>query len=321
MSDQKIVISEDLRNWLVLIALGLVWGSSFILIKRSLLAFSATQVACLRMSFSAIAFMPLVFWHWSKIDWSRLRYLIIVGLTGTALPAIFFATAQTQISSSLAGILNSLTPLFTLILGLLFFNAKAGWKKILGVALGLAGASILILMTGNTQVDGNIWYALLVILAALCYATSSNVVGNYLKDMNALIISAASFGLVGIPGLIYLLAGTNFVYRMGHVDYAWTALGYVSILALVGTVAASVLFFRLIQWTSPLFSSTVAYLVPIIALFWGVLDGESIYFFHFVGMSLILAGVYLSRRKRTRPGGGLAQPTPTVEPLNQQSNK
>lgn len=307
MADQKPIISEELRNWLVLIALSLVWGTSFILIKKSLIAFSAIQVACLRMSFSAIAFMPLVAWHWSKIDWSRLRYLLIVGLTGTALPAIFFSTAQTQISSSLTGILNSLTPLFTLILGALFFNTKVGWAKVLGVILGLLGAGVLILMAGNTQVEGNIWYALLVVLAALCYGTSSNVVGYYLRDMNALIISAASFGLVGVPGLIYLLAGTDFIYRMGHVDYAWTALGYVSLLALVGTVAASVLFFRLIQWTSPVFSSTVAYLVPIIALFWGVLDGESIYFFHFIGMGLILAGVYLSRRKRARMAEELAK--------------
>lgn len=300
MAKQKIIISEDLRNWLVLIALSLVWGTSFILIKKSLIAFSAMQVACLRMSFSAIAFLPLVGWHWSRIDWSKLRYLIIVGLTGTALPAIFFSTAQTQISSSLTGILNSLTPLFTLILGAVFFKTKVGWAKVVGVILGLIGAGILILMSRSSAVEGNIWYALLVVLASLCYGTSSNVVGNYLKDMSALIISAASFGLVGIPGLIYLLAGTDFIYRMGHVDYAWPALGYVSLLALVGTVAASVLFFRLIQWTSPVFGSTVAYLIPIVALLWGVIDGEAIYFFHFIGMALILTGVYLSKRKRVR---------------------
>jgi len=300
MAKPKIVISADLRNWLVLITLSLVWGTSFILIKKSLVAFSAIQVACLRMSFSAIAFMPLVGWYWSKIDWSRLHYLLIVGLTGTALPAIFFSTAQTQISSSLAGILNSLTPLFTLVLGVLFFQLKVGWARVIGVVLGLAGASILILMSRGTAVEGNVWYGLLIVLASLCYGTSSNVVGKYLQDMNALLISAASFGLVGIPGLIYLLVGTDFVYRLGHVEQAWTALGYVSLLALVGTVAASVLFFRLIQWTSPVFGSTVAYLIPVIALFWGVLDGESVYFFHFIGMGLILTGVYLSKQKRSR---------------------
>ena len=285
-----------MRIWLVLVLLSLVWGSSFILIKKSLIAFSAMEVACLRMAIAAMAFMPLVLARWSRIDWSRLGYLLGVGLTGTAIPAILFSTAQTQISSSLTGILNSLTPLFTLVLGILFFNRKSGWSKVIGVLLGLAGAILLILMSGNKGMEGNIWYALLVVMAALCYGTSSNLVGTYLQDMSSLTIAAASFGLVGVPGLIYLFLGTDFVYTMGHHDQAWISFFYVSLLGLVGTVAASVLFFRLIQWTSPLFSSTVAYLIPIVALLWGVLDGESIYYYHFFGMALILVGVYLSRR-------------------------
>lgn len=296
MSTNKKVITPNVRNWLILVALSLVWGTSFILIKKSLVAFSAMEVACLRMAIAAIAFMPLVLARWSKIDWSRLSYLLGVGLTGTAIPAILFSTAQTQISSSLTGILNSLTPLFTLVLGILFFNRKSNWAKLAGVLLGLAGASLLILMSSNSGMEGNIWYALLVVLAALCYGTSSNLVGTYLKDMSSLTIAAASFGLVGIPGLIYLFVGTDFVYTMGHHEQAWVSLGYVTLLGLVGTVAASVLFFRLIQWTSPLFSSTVAYLIPIVALLWGVIDGEPIFFYHFIGMALILIGVYLSRR-------------------------
>lgn len=300
MSNRESFLSEDARNWLTLIALSLVWGTSFILIKKSLIAFSALQVACLRMSISAIAFLPLVVWNMSKIDWTKLKYLLVVGLTGTALPALLISTAQTQISSSLAGILNSLTPLFTLLIGITFFQLQAGWAKIVGVLLGLAGAVILILMSGNGSVEGNIWYAILMVVASFSYGINGNVVGTYLKEMNALFISAAAFGLVGIPGFIYLVTGTDFFYRMGQVEHAWASLGYVSLLALVGTVAASVLFFRLIQWTSPIFGSTVAYLIPIIALLWGVLDGESIFFFHFIGMALILSGVYLSRsRKRS----------------------
>jgi drug/metabolite transporter (DMT)-like permease len=296
MSTSKSLLAPNTRNWLVLILLSLVWGTSFILIKKSLVAFSAMEVACLRMSISALAFVPLMLLRWSKIDWSRIWYLLGVGLTGTALPAIFFSTAQTQISSSLTGILNSLTPLFTLVLGIVFFQRKSNLAKIFGVLLGLGGASILILMSNNTGMEGNIWYALLVVLAAICYGTSSNLVGTYLNDMSSLTIAATSFGLVGIPGLIYLFVGTDFIYTMGHHELAWTSLGYVALLALVGTVAASVLFFRLIQWTSPIFSSTVAYLIPIVALIWGVFDGEPVYFYHFIGMALILAGVYLSRR-------------------------
>ena len=290
------MIPPNIRNWLALLVLSLVWGTSFILIKKSLIAFSAIQVACLRMSFSALAFVPLILMQWSKIDWSRIGYLLAVGLTGTAIPAILFSEAQTQISSSLTGILNSLTPLFTLVLGITFFKVPFKWAKAVGVLLGLMGASTLILMSSTSGIEGNIWYALLIVLAALCYGTSGNLVGAYLKDMNSLIIAATSFGLVGIPGLIFLFSGTDFIYRMGHEPHAWASLGYVSILALFGTVAASVLFFRLIQWTSPLFSSTVAYLIPIVALMWGVIDGEPVFLFHFFGMALILAGVYLSRK-------------------------
>jgi len=300
MSKRTINIAPETRNWLSLILLSLVWGTSFILIKKSLVAFSAIQVACLRMSFSALAFVPLILWQWRKVDWSKIWILLAVGLTGTALPAIFFSTAQTQISSSLTGILNSLTPLFTLVFGLLFFKQVFSWSKVAGVFLGLAGASVLILLSNNAGVEGNIWYALLIVLATICYGINGNIVGVYLKEMNPLIIAATSFGLVGIPGFIYLFAGTNFLERMQVEEHAWASLGYVAILALVGTVAASVLFFRLIQWTSPLFGSTVAYLMPIIALLWGVVDGESIFIFHFFGMALILLGVYLSRKKSVK---------------------
>lgn len=297
MSERTPLLSPELRNWLSLILLSLVWGTSFILIKKSLIAFSAIQVACLRMSFSALAFVPLLLWQWRRVDWSKLWILLAVGLTGTALPAILFSTAQTQISSSLTGILNSLTPLFTLVFGLLFFRQVFSWSKVAGVLIGLAGASILILLSNNSGVEGNIWYALLIVLATMCYGTSGNIVGTYLRDMNSLLIAATSFGLVGIPGLIYLFSGTNFLHRMQYAEHAWASLGYVAILALIGTVAASVLFFRLIQWTSPLFGSTVAYLMPVVALLWGVVDGESVFIYHIFGMILILLGVYLSRKR------------------------
>ncbi len=289
-------VNTNLRSWLILGLLAIVWGSSFILIKKGLVAFSAVQVGCLRMSFSALAFVPLLLAKWKKVDWSKLRYLIVVGLTGTAIPALLFATAQTQISSSLSGILNSLTPLFTLLLGILLFGTSFHWLKLLGVLLGLSGAALLIVLGSRSGLEGNVWYGLLVVLATICYAISGNTVGAHLREMNSLLIGAASFGLVGIPGLLYLLLGTDFVARLSAGPQAWESLGYIAILALVGTVAASVIFFRLIQWTSPLFGSTVAYLIPIVAILWGLLDGEPVGWFHLLGMSFILSGVYLSRQ-------------------------
>ncbi len=286
----------DWKAWLTLALLSIIWGSSFILIKRSLVAFDGVQVGCLRISISALAFLPVLLLHLRRIDWSRWRYFLLVGLTGSGIPGFMFAIAQTEISSATAGVLNSLTPLFTLFIGVLFFGALFSWSKLSGILVGLAGASLLILMNSQQDLGGNPWYALLVIIATLCYGTSGNTVGRYLRDVPSRLISAVSFSMVGIPVSIYLFSRTDFLHRMTNEPAAWASLGYVSILSLVGTVAATVIFFQLIQRTSPVFGSTVAYLIPIVASLWGVLDGEAIGWFHWVGLLLILSGIYLARR-------------------------
>ena len=284
------------RAWLILTGLSIIWGSSFILIKRGLLVFPPEQVGAMRLGISAIAFFPFLVSQVNRIDWKKLKYLLVVGVTGSGLPAFLFATAQTEISSSLTGILNSLTPLFTLLIGVLAFGSPFSWGKLMGIVLGLAGATSLILLSGSSGVEGNMWYGLLVVIATISYATSGNVVGKYLNKMDSLLIGAASFGIIGIPLMIYLLWGTSFLQIMQTDPGAWEALGYVSILAIIGTFAASVVFFKLIQNTNPVFGSTVAYLIPIVALGWGITDGESVSLYHLIGMLLILSGVYLSRR-------------------------
>jgi len=285
----------DLRSMLALVTLSLVWGSSFILIKRGLEVFDATQVATLRIGISALAFLPVFLYRFHRIDWKRLKYFLIVGVAGSGLPAFLFAIAQTEISSSMTGILNSLTPLFTLLLGISVFKARFAWAQLLGVLLGLVGAVLLILLNAGVVGSGNLWYSLLVVLATICYATSVNTVGAYLRDLSSVTISSVSFILFGGPALIYLFS-TDFIPLMQQGVESWIALGYVGILAVLGTVLASVLFFKLVQWTSPLFSSTVAYLIPSIALGWGLVDGEMIGWGHLIGMGLILLGIYLSRQ-------------------------
>ncbi len=285
------------RAFLTLGILSLIWGTSFILIKKSLETFSPAQVASLRMTISALAFLPVLAFMHRRMDWTKLPYLLIVGLTGSGIPAFLFSTAQLHISSAMAGILNSLTPLFTFLLGVLFFNIKFGLYRLVGVLLGLAGAILLIVLTNNAGVSpGTSIYGLLIVLSSVCYAVSSNVIGRYLQNMNALLISSASFGLVAIPLAAYLFGATDFVHRMGSDPQAWASLGYVVILSMVGTVAATIIFFRLIQQTSPVFGSTVAYLMPLVALSWGLADGEKIAWAHLIGMAFILCGVYLSRR-------------------------
>ncbi|MCB0635989.1 MAG: EamA family transporter, partial [Lewinella sp.] len=210
-------------------------------------------------------------------------------------PSFLFPAAQQQVTSSVAGILNSLTPLFTLLLGMAFFGARFSGAKTLGIIIGLGGAILLFAYGERAGLGGNLWYGSLIILACVCYATSSNVVGFHLRDLRSLTISAVSFFMVGVPAMIYLFLGTDFLTTMTTHPQAWTGLGYVTILALFSTVLASIIFFQLIQWTSPVFGSTVSYLVPAVALLWGAWDGEIIHAAHFLGMGLILAGVYLSR--------------------------
>lgn len=286
----------SLSNWLLLFFLALIWGGSFILIKKSLLAWDPLQVACLRIGISALAFSPVILLKWSKIPRDKLKYLLVVGLAGSAIPAILFSVAQTQISSSLAGLLNSLTPLFALLISVVFFQQKVEKDKYLGVFLGFLGAAILILMGANLAENKNVWFGLMVVVACFCYATSVNTVKHFLQSVDAVLLSAVAYCLVGPFGIIIFFF-TDIEGAQASPDFmvsVWAIL----ILALSSTVFASVLFFQLVQKTNVIFSSAVAYLIPLVALGFAFWDGETINFIHFLGMTCILVGVYLSRERK-----------------------
>ncbi len=291
----RIGFSARLQSWLMLGFLSLIWGTSYILIKKALVVYSPVQVACLRLSISTLAFLPVFLRRAGRIERRQWGLLLAIGVTGTGLPSFLFPLAQTEVSSSVAGILNSLSPLFTLVLGMLFFRSAPPAVKLLGVLLGLAGAVSLIVFGDEVGLQGNLWYGLFIVAATLCYGTSNNLVGFYLRGMSSLTIGAISFFMVGVPALIYLLTGSGFLHVIRHEPGAWTALGYVALLSLFSTVLASILYFRLIQRTDPVFGSTVSYIVPAVALLWGVWDGEVISILHLLGMGMILLGVNLTR--------------------------
>ncbi len=280
----------------IMLVLGLVWGSSFILIKKSLIAFSSNEVGLLRIGISALAFLPIAISSFKKITSKDLKFLIIVGLAGSGIPSFLFPLAQTQISSSVAGLLNSLTPLFTLILGILFFGNSFKWSKVGGVLIGLAGAALLILFGSSVGNDPVSWFSLFAILATVCYAISVNTVGTYLKHLKPITTSATSFLMVGIPALIYIICCSDIPSTVLTDEHGWQSLGYVTVLAILGTVLSTIIFFQLVRISNALFASMIAYVIPIVALGWGALDGELISFYHFIGMALILIGVYLSRK-------------------------
>ncbi|MFK8100978.1 MAG: DMT family transporter [Saprospiraceae bacterium] len=285
----------SLKNWFSLLLLSIVWGSSFILIKKGLIAFNATQLASLRISISALAFLPLFLIQLKGIDWSKFKYFILVGLLGSGIPAYLYAFAQTEISSSVAGLLNSLTPIFTLLAGILFFRLQWKWSNLIGVFLGFIGALFLIFIGENTGLSGDFRYSFLVVLGTICYALSLNTVKTYLQNIPSLTISSVSFFIIGIPASIYLFT-TDFLSVLQEHEHGWSSLGYIATLSIIGTVLASIIFFKIVQETNPLFASMVSYLIPIVAVLWGILDGESFFILHTVGMAFILIGVYISKK-------------------------
>ena len=284
----------SLQSWLYLATISVIWGSSFILIKKGLVVFSPVQVACLRIFLSMLAMSPLIFSSIKQIKKSDLPVIATIAVIGSFIPAFLYATAQTQLDSSVTAILNSLTPLFTLIIGLFFFKMSFQWAKMIGVVFGLLGAINLVIQTNSNFDVPNYKFALLVIFGTICYGTSINLVKIYCQKIPPIALNVILFSMIGPLAGLLLFATTDFVNVMQTAEGAWQALGYVTLLGVFGTALATIIFFKLAQQTDALFSSTVTYLIPIVALFWGFLDGETIGLSHILGLCLILLGVYLA---------------------------
>lgn len=287
-----------LGDFLTLLGLSLMWGSSYVLIKWGLEVFEARQIAMLRLGISSLVLAPLAVRHLQRVRLGQLPLLVVVGLTGTALPAILFPTAQVYLSSSLTGMLSSLTPLATFLIAWLAFRNRPVREQVVGIVVGLIGAVWLTSVSphgegGQTQ---QLAYAALVLLACFCYGTSSNLVANYFREVPALTITVVSYFLVGLPPLVYALLFEDIPQRiLGGAGLR--ALGYVSVLAVGSTVLAGLVYYRLVLRTSPVFASMVSYLIPVVALLWGLADGESFVWGQVPAIVLVLVGVFLSKRK------------------------
>lgn len=290
---------SPLIAWLLFALLALIWGSSFILMKYGLHSFSYSQIGMLRVSFA--------FWFTLLIAFRRLRFfkwkdagpLLVVGLLGNAIPYILFPLAVSKLDSGLVGVLNSLVPLFTLIIGIIWFKTKVGLPSMIGIILGFAGALWLLLPGLEVDVTKLI-YGLYPIIATVCYAISINTIGVNFKNLDSLTITLLSLSFVGIPASIYVLT-TDFVSVMQTDPEAWKNLSFIAILGIVGSSLAVIIFNYLIKTSGSLFGASVTYAIPIVALIWGVADGEAIGIHHFIGMTAILVGVYIvNYRKRKR---------------------
>lgn len=308
--------------WLLFITLALTWGSSFILMKRGLMSFSYLQIGFLRI-FSAWIFTCLIgfryFRHFRRKD---LYSLAGVGLFGNAIPYVLFPLAVSHLDSSLVGILNSMVPLFTLLIGVIWFGIRVKLLSVLGIILGFLGAVWLLVPGMEIQVE-RLTYGAFPILATVCYAISINIINTRLTELPPVAITLLSLTMVGPLVGGYVFATTDFVEILSQKPDAWLHLGYVALLGIMGSSIAIIIFSTLIKGTSSLFAASVTYLIPLVALIWGAADGESIGWYHLGGMLCILVGIYLINRKgnpaerirnwrerraasRSRPGGQMA---------------
>ncbi len=279
--------------------LAVIWGSSFILMKRGLESFSSIQVAEYRLFIAAIALFPLAFKQLPKFPRRNKKLLAIclVALFGNLLPALLFAKAQTKLPSGVAGMLNSLVPLFTIAVGAIFFAVKPIKQQFFGVVIGLVGAFILIYGSSNNVISGvPIIYSAMVVAATIGYGISVNTIKSMLPTMPTLQIT--SFAFILLLPLMSVGLLTNGFFEQAFKPVNRINLGYLSILGVFGTAGALLLFNQLIKYTSAVFSSSVTYMIPVVAAIWGLSDGEALNGFHFSGFILIIFGVYVINRKK-----------------------
>ncbi|HMN06841.1 MAG TPA: DMT family transporter [Flavobacteriales bacterium] len=299
----KFTLADRRLKWLLLGILSVIWGSSFILMKRGLFqdgepALTPMQLASARLFIAWVVLSPLLFRHAGLLR-AHWKPLLGTALAGNGIPAFLFAVAQSRIDSSLAGMLNTLSPLFTLLVGVLLFGVRTRFINVVGVLLGLFGAlgTIYFRQAG----DAPVWtvYAVLPILGAVCYGFSGNIVKSGLYMVPATAISALAISIVGPLGLVGIIL-TDLPGTLATVPHAWHALGYVTILAVFGTGLSLILWNILIKLTSAVWAASVTYVMPIVAIGWGLLDGEVLRPMQLAMVGTILLGVYLVNKGTDR---------------------
>jgi len=287
----------DKSALIIFIILAFIWGTSFILIKRGLVVFSPIQLGSLRIIITFLALLPLVFKRMKNIKTRDWFIMAFSGLVGSFFPAYLFAFAQEGINSATAGILNSLTPLFALLIGVAFFKFKAKWWNYIGIIITTLGTYGLLSMSGGNSFDFNFKYGSYIIIASIGYGAQVNIIKHYLNHLPSLTIVVLQFLMISIPAMIVLFFYTDFIQIASFEADFMEAMLYVSILALVATAFALILFYRLVKIVDPVFSASVTYFIPAIASLWGFLDGEQLGISYVLWVSIILFGVFFVNSK------------------------
>ncbi len=290
-------MKRDWEQLLLFVVLSVIWGSSFILMKQGLEQLTSFQVASLRIVSSGIVFLPLVLKSCRLIPFKKWPVVFLSGALGSLLPAYLFCTAETGLSSSLAGTLNSLTPIFTIITAALIFKSKSSTQQITGVFIAFLGCLLLFFTQTELSFGNNPLLVVLVMIATLSYGINANVVFHHLQSIPSLQIVSLALFLNAIPAFVVLLI-TGFFSLNFHNHAVLSSIGFSTLLGVLSTSIASILYYRLIKTAGAVFSSMVTYGIPIVAIAWGVFYHENVGWLQIGSLTIILAGVYYANKSK-----------------------
>ncbi len=291
-------MDKNKLKWIFLVVLSIVWGSSFILIKKGLIGLTAYQLGSLRIICTTLFLFMVGGKHVVKIKKEHIKPIVYSAFLGTFFPVYLFALAETEVDSAIVSILNSLTPINALLIGYFVFKISFRGNQLLGILVGLSGTAMLIGSGATVNPNQDYSYSIFVLLASLCYAFNVNIIKKYLQNLNAMSIALGNFLVISIPALCILIATGFFNKETLQATIVQESIGYVILLSVFGTGIAKVMYNRLVQISTPIFSTSVTYTIPIVALFWGMLDNERLVFTQLFAAGIILVGVYLTNRKK-----------------------
>lgn len=290
-------MNNNQQKWIYLIILSVIWGSSFILIKKGLIGLSPMQLGALRVIISGVFLLIFGYSAIKTIESKNWKWIVISGFLGTFFPAFLFAFAETEVDSAIASMLNSLVPLNTILFGLAIFKITTTKRQVLGVIIGFIGTALLIANGAELNPNQNYFYAGFIIIATIMYAINVNIIKKHLQNEKPMAIAVGNFVAIIIPSIIILFFTGFFSDVVENSEKIIPSILYVVLLSAFGTALAKVMFNKLVQISTPVFASSVTYLMTLVAVLWGFLDGERISFMQFIGATIILLGVYLSNRK------------------------
>lgn len=287
-------------SWFLFALLTLIWGSSFILMKEGLVKLSAYQVAALRIFSAGAVMLPIGLRVFRQVSFAQIKYIVLSALVGSFIPAFLFCIAEEHINSSLAGIVNALSPLFSILIGVMFYQMKTTPQKTGAVLIGFVGLCLLFIQKDGLTIDDQAIYSLLIVLATIGYGWSGNLIARHLTAVGSVNIAAIAFPILAIPALFVLIFTGYFEQSWMDTAVMKSSLAGV-VLGVIGTAIAQILFYMMLKRTNVIFASLVTYTIPFVAIFWGVLYGETITAMQIACLVLILSGVYFANRSSKKP--------------------